>query len=83
MGSYPRLVGPYLDGGLSTSNPYGHLNLKWVARDPKSSSNRVPIWETYFGLPDRHKPNLSILSPDKPICRKDSFLSLVVGEDAK
>ena len=45
---------------------YGHLNLKWVARDPKSSSNRVPIWETYFGLLERHNPNIGILSSRNP-----------------
>ena len=41
-----------------TKNPYGHPNPKWVARDPKSASNRVPIRETYFGLSERHNPNM-------------------------
>ena len=49
---------------VSNRNPYGHPNLKWVARDPKSASNRVPIRETYFELPERHNSNMGILSPE-------------------
>jgi len=66
-----------------TGNPYEHPNPKWVARDLKSASNRVPIRETYFGLPERHNPNISIISPENPFAEKDSLLSLVVGKDAK
>jgi len=46
-----------------TSDPYGHQNLKLVARGSKSVSSRVPIRETYFGLPERHNSNMSIISP--------------------
>jgi hypothetical protein len=33
-----------------TRDTCGHPNPKWVAGDPKSVSNRVPIWETHFLL---------------------------------
>jgi hypothetical protein len=48
---------------VSNKEPYENPNLKWITRDLKSASNRVPIWETYFGLPERHNPNIGILSP--------------------
>ena len=44
---------------------YGHLNPKWVVEDLKSVFNIVPIWESYFGLSERHDPNTSIISPGK------------------
>ena len=56
----------------STWNPYGHLNPKWIARDLKSASNRVPIRETYFGLPERHNPNMSIL------CHGNLFVEMIL-----
>ena len=53
-------------------NLYGHPNPKWIARDPKSVSNRVPIWEIYLGLHERHKPNMDILSPE------NSFVEMIL-----
>ena len=49
---------------------YGHLNSKWVVRDPKSASNIV---DTYFGLPERHNPNMGILSPENPFAEMIFF----------
>ena len=61
-----------------TRKPYGHPNPKWVARDPKSASNRVPIRETYFGLPERHSPNMVILSPENPFAEMILFWILLL-----
>ena len=63
---------------VSNRNPYGHPNLKWVARDPKSASNRVPIRETYFGLPERHNPNMDILSSGNPFVERILFWVLLL-----
>ena len=52
---------------------YGHPNLKWVAGDSKLVSNRVPIRETYFGLSDRHNPNMSIIFPGNPFAERFFF----------
>jgi hypothetical protein len=46
-----------------TRDTYEYPNPKWVAEEPKSVSNRKPILKTYFGLPERHNPNISVLSP--------------------
>jgi len=59
-------------------NPYGHPNPKWVARDQKSASNRVPIRETYFRLPERHNPNMGILSPKNPFAERILFWVLLL-----
>ena len=56
-----------------TRNPYRHPNQKSVTRDKKSVSNRVPIRETYFGLSERHNPNMSILSPENPFAETILF----------
>jgi hypothetical protein len=56
-----------------TSNHIGTQTPKWVARDLKSASNRVPIRETYFGLPERHNPNMGILSPRNPFVERILF----------
>ena len=61
-----------------TRNPYGHPNLKWVARDLKSASNIVLIRETYFGLPERHNPNMDILSPGNPFAERILFCVLLL-----
>jgi len=61
-----------------TRNPFGHSNPKWVARDPKSASNRVSIQETYFRLPERHNPNMSILSPGNPFAERILFWVLLL-----
>jgi len=61
-----------------TRNPYGHSNPKWVAKDLKSASNRVPIWETYFGLSKRHNPNISILSLGNPFAEMIIFWVLLL-----
>ena len=60
-----------------TSDPYGHPNPKWVARDPKSVSNRIPIQVTYFGLSERHNLNMSILSPENPFVERIIFCVLL------
>ena len=59
-------------------NPYGHPNSKWVARDLKSASNGVPIRETYFGLPERHNPNMGIHSPRNPFAERILFWVLLL-----
>jgi hypothetical protein len=56
-----------------TSGLYKHSNLKWVARDSKSTSNRVPIWVTYFRLPERHDLNMSIISLENSFAEKIPF----------
>jgi len=61
-----------------TRKPYGHPNIKWVARDLKSASNRVPIRETYFGLPERHNPNMDILSPENSFAEMILFWVLLL-----
>ena len=60
-----------------TRNPYEHPNLKWVARDLKSASNRVPIWKIYFGLSEMHNPNMGILSPGNPFAEMILFWVLL------
>jgi hypothetical protein len=55
-----------------------HPNSKWVARDIKSASNRIPIWDTYFRLPERHKSNIGILSPRKPFAEMILFWVLLL-----
>ena len=52
--------------------PYGHPYIKWVSNGNVSASNKAPICETYFGLQQRHNPNMSILSP------RDSFVERVI-----
>ena len=53
-------------------------NPKWVTSDPKSASNRVPIREIYFGLPERHNPNMGILSPVNPFAERILFWVLLL-----
>jgi hypothetical protein len=67
-----------------TSDPYGHPNPKWVTRDPKSASNRLPVWETHFRLSERHNPNMNIFFfLLKTHLQKGFSFGHVVGEDAK
>jgi hypothetical protein len=61
-----------------TRNSYGNLNPKWVARGPNSTSNRVPIRETYFGLPERHNLNMDILSPGNSFAERILFWVLLL-----
>jgi len=61
-----------------TRNSYGHPNLKCVARDPKSTSNSVLIRETYFGLSERHNPNMGIISPGNPFAERILFWVLLL-----
>ena len=68
----------YVHKTISSSLPYGYLNLKWAARDLKSASNRVPIRVTYFGLSERHDPNISILSPENPFAKMINFWVLLL-----
>jgi hypothetical protein len=56
-----------------TSDPYGHPNPKWVVRDPKLTSNKLSIRETFFELSERHNPNMSILSPKNSFAEKIFF----------
>jgi len=56
-----------------TKNSYGHPNPKWLARDSKSAVNRVPIRETYFGLPERHNPNMGIISSENSFAERILF----------
>ena len=58
---------------VSTRNPYDHPNQKWIARDPKSVSNRVPIRKTYFELPDGHNPDMGIFPPENPFAEMILF----------
>ena len=53
-------------------------NLKWIARDTKSVSNRVSIRVTYFGLPERHHPNMGILSPGNLFTERILFWVLLL-----
>ena len=66
----------------SIGDPYGHLNPKWVAGDPKLASNRVPIREIFFGCL-RGTIKYGYPLSWKHICRKNSLLDLVVEEDAE
>ena len=62
----------------STRNLYRHPNSKWVSRDSKSASDRVPIRETYFWLPERHNLNMGILSPGNPFAERILFWVLLL-----
>jgi hypothetical protein len=55
-----------------------HPNPKWLARDPKLASNRVPIQVTHFGLPERYNPNMSILSLRNPFVEMILFWVLLL-----
>ena len=61
-----------------TKNLNGHPNLKWVAKDLKSASNRVSIRETYFSLPERHNTNMGILSPVNSFTERILFWVLLL-----
>jgi hypothetical protein len=56
-----------------TSDPYEHPYSKWVARDLKSASNRLPIRKIHFRLPERHNPNMSIFSLENPFAERILF----------
>ena len=58
--------------------PYGHPYLKWVSNDTVSASNRASICETYFGLQQRHNPNMSILSPGDSFAERVLFWVLLL-----
>ena len=57
----------------SIDDLYGHLNSKLIVENLKSASNRVPIWETHFGLSERHDLNMSILSSGNPFAERIFF----------
>ena len=62
---------------------YGHPNLKWDLDGTVSASNRVPICETYFGLQQRHIPNMSIVSPGDSFAERVVFWVLLLEKTKK
>jgi hypothetical protein len=61
-----------------TGDPLRYPNPKWVSNKIPITSNRVPIWKTYFGCYERHNPNLSILSPGDPFAERVVFWVLLL-----
>ena len=65
--------------GLSSMDaPYGLPYPKWVLNGTVSAFNKVPIYETYFGLQQRHNPNMSILSPKNSFTERVLFWVLLL-----
>ena len=46
--------------------------------DTVSASNRIHIYETHFGLQQRHNPNMSILSPGDLFAERVLFWVLLL-----
>ena len=76
--SVGSIQGPPVTLVTVSTEESGNLDPKWIIRDLKLASNGVPIREIYFGLSERHNPNMSLLSPGNPFAEMILFWVLLL-----
>jgi hypothetical protein len=66
-----------------TGDPLRNPNPKWISNTIPITSNKIPIWKTHFGYPERHNSKFEYPISWRPICRKSCFLDLVIEKTKK